>query len=183
MYWNVPNNYSLLATKCFLVNLQTFRKSWQPYHYYRLTVSSFETYNRDSKNCLSGWKLTLLNQMSGCWYIILCQWSVKFLPGLAEIWGRQTECPVHQVEFSLSLLIQSSQKVSFRPKTCPETPQNEKNPITFCDQFIPIRVFNGKWRHDQQLVPKSFGFLSFWGNSGPVSGQKLTFCDHCKLFR
>ncbi len=26
---------------------------------------------------------------------------------------------------------------------------------------------------------KSFGFLSFWGNSGPVLGRKLTFWGHC----
>ncbi len=30
------------------------------------------------------------------------------------------------------------------------------------------------------MVPKRFGFLPFWGNSGPVSGQKLTFFAHCK---
>ncbi len=32
-----------------------------------------------------------------------------------------------------------------------------------------------------RLVPKSFGFLSFWGNSGPISGRKLTFFYHCML--
>ena len=30
-----------------------------------------------------------------------------------------------------------------------------------------------------RLVPKSFGFLPFWGNSGPVLGWKLTFFGHC----
>ncbi len=28
-------------------------------------------------------------------------------------------------------------------------------------------------------VPKSFGFLSFWENSGPVSGQKVIYLGHC----
>ncbi len=30
-----------------------------------------------------------------------------------------------------------------------------------------------------KLETTIFGFLSFWGNSGPVSGQKLIFCEHC----
>ncbi len=30
-----------------------------------------------------------------------------------------------------------------------------------------------------RLVPKSFGFSSFWGNSGPLSGQKLIYFAHC----
>ena len=30
-----------------------------------------------------------------------------------------------------------------------------------------------------RLVPRILGFFSFWGNSGPVSGRNLTFCEHC----
>ncbi len=30
-----------------------------------------------------------------------------------------------------------------------------------------------------RLVQKNLGFFSFWGNSGPVSDRKLTFCEHC----
>ncbi len=31
----------------------------------------------------------------------------------------------------------------------------------------------------KRLVPTSFGFLSYWGNPGPVLGQKVSFFDHC----
>ncbi len=37
----------------------------------------------------------------------------------------------------------------------------------------------GKNSSRNRLVPKSFDFLPFWGNSGPVSGQKVSFFDHC----
>ncbi len=53
---------------------------------------------------------------------------------------------------AVMLGLQWSQRVIFRPGTGPEFPKNDK---------------------------KSFGFLLLWGNSGPVSGRKLTFCNHC----
>ncbi len=71
-------------------------------------------------------------------------------------------------------LLQCSQKVSF----CPETGK-----ILFSYHsraadpwFCPLTFL-----YPNRLVPKCFGFLSFWGNSGLVSGPKLTFCEHCML--
>ena len=54
--------------------------------------------------------------------------------------------------------IQWAKKVSFCPEAGQEFPQNEKNP---------------------KLFGTSLGFFSFWGNSGPASGRKLTFSEHC----
>ena len=69
-------------------------------------------------------------------------------------------------------LLQCSQKVSF----CPETGK-----ILFSYHsraadpwFCPLTFL-----YPNRLVPKCFGFLSFWGNSGPALGRKLTFFDHC----
>ena len=66
----------------------------------------------------------------------------------------------------LIIYIQCSQKESFRPETCK---------IIFsyrCGTIFFAPVYHGQ---SYSLVPKSFGFLSFWGNSGPLLGRKLTF--------
>ncbi len=67
----------------------------------------------------------------------------------------------------LHLVIQCSQKVSFRPET---------GKIIFSYECRP-NLFENSYR--DRLIPKILGFFSFWGNSGPVSGRKLTFFDHC----
>ncbi len=61
-------------------------------------------------------------------------------------------------------------KVSFRPRTGPELPQNGKNPTLF-----ETNRFLSEFSILFLVISKSFGFLPFWGNSVPVSGRKLTF--------
>ena len=55
------------------------------------------------------------------------------------------------------------------PETGPEFPSNFLGPF----YSGPFGVFD--IIPSVRLAPKSFGFLSFLGNSGPVSGQKLSF--------
>ena len=52
-------------------------------------------------------------------------------------------------------------------------PRNRQNTFSLLMQAN----FENSYR--DRLVPKILGFLSFWGNPGPVSGRKLTFCEHC----
>ena len=53
-------------------------------------------------------------------------------------------------------------------------PRNMRNNffLSMWGKFFFAPVYYGQ---SYALVPKSFGFLSFWGNSGPLSGRKLTF--------
>ena len=46
--------------------------------------------------------------------------------------------------------------------------------LTACQKNLNTRNNIGNSIRNR-LVPKRFGFSSFWGNSGPVLGRKLTF--------
>ncbi len=87
-------------------------------------------------------------------------------------------------EFSI---IQWSQKVRFRPETGPECPENDNRPKLFGTNLFQSGVFNTipgvqiLLANSSAVVNFLVLVLSFCGNSRPVSGQKLTSCDHCIL--
>ena len=66
---------------------------------------------------------------------------------------------------------------------CKFPPQNRQNTLfismqakSFLHQCIMVGVLHYIENSNRnRLVPKSFGFLSFGGNSGTLSGRKLTF--------